>query len=316
MEIRGFSRSILGQRRDAVVWRTAIGLALALATCVGNPASSKPALRPGARYVAMGSSFASGPGVTTSADTPPNRCSRSIDNYAHQLARKRSLTLVDVSCGGATTANVLQPWDELPAQVDALTPDTALVTITIGGNDVGFIGGLMMGSCSGSAKVNGGAVASMCQAIAARFSGGTKPALPPQFSGPTEESWRNLETAFNRIAAEVRQRSPRARLVFVEYPVVVPARKGCATAPISVDAAARASDTAVRLARLTAAAARRAGADLIRTSALSRRHDACSTDPWVTGFIPPPGATGFAAYHPNLAGMTAIARALDHQLGR
>ncbi|GGC13951.1 hypothetical protein GCM10011494_35940 [Novosphingobium endophyticum] len=34
--------------------------------------------------------------------------------------------------GGATTAHILGPWNELPAQIDALTDDTALVTVTIG----------------------------------------------------------------------------------------------------------------------------------------------------------------------------------------
>ena len=178
----------------------------------------------------MGSSFAAGPGVTASADTPPNRCTRSIDNYAHQLARRRNLDLVDVSCGGATTANVLQPWGELPAQIDALTPDTALVTITIGGNDVGFIGGLIMASCSDLAdRPTGTAAPTMCQAMAARRAAGPQSALPPQISGPTEESWRSVEAGLDRIAVEVRQRSPGARLVFVDYPLVVPAGKSCPT---------------------------------------------------------------------------------------
>ena len=45
-------------------------------------------------------------------------------------------------------AHVLAPWNELPAQIDAVTPDTRLVTITIGGNDLNYIGNLfMVGRC-------------------------------------------------------------------------------------------------------------------------------------------------------------------------
>lgn len=262
----------------------------------------------------MGSSFAAGPGVTTSADAPPNRCTRSIDNYAHQLARKRKLSLVDVSCGGATTANVLQPWEELPAQIDALTPDTALVTVTIGGNDVAFIGRLIMDSCSGSPA--GAATPTMCQAMAAHRTAGAEPASLPRLSAPTEERWRSVEAGLDRIALEVRRRSPKARLVFVDYLSVVPAGRPCGELPLSAEAAAAARATAARLAQLTAAAAGRAKADLIRASALSRGHDACSSDPWVSGFSPPAGVTGFVPYHPNLRGMSAIAHALEEQLGR
>ena len=73
----------------------------------------------GARYVAMGSSYASGPGVTHAADARDPRCSRSNDNYAHQVARTLQLDLVDVSCGGATTKHVLEGWNELPPQIAA-----------------------------------------------------------------------------------------------------------------------------------------------------------------------------------------------------
>jgi hypothetical protein len=85
-----------------------IALSLSMSGCA--PLGQRPAaeqLSPQARYVAMGSSFAAGPGVTAPADTPANRCARSADNYAHQLARKLNLQLVDVSCSGAKTDNLL-----------------------------------------------------------------------------------------------------------------------------------------------------------------------------------------------------------------
>ena len=74
---------------------------LAIAGCAaasGHPRGTPPApaaLAAGAHYVAMGSSFAAGPGVTVPADQPPNRCTRSADNYARQSARRRGLTPTD-----------------------------------------------------------------------------------------------------------------------------------------------------------------------------------------------------------------------------
>jgi lysophospholipase L1-like esterase len=186
---------------------------------------------PGARYVAMGSSFASGSGIAPYDPAAPARCQRSTDNYARQLARKYALNLVDVTCGGATTAHILGPWSELAPQADALTPDTALVTITIGGNDVGYIGGLIAGSCGGGPAA-GATAQPLCQMVAAgRRSGAAMPA-------PTEDGWRRVETAMTNILQEIHRRAPRARVVMVDYTTVLPEGALCAQTPLTAEVAA------------------------------------------------------------------------------
>lgn len=279
--------------------RRALLLGLALSAGILAAQAHAAPLQPGSKYVAMGSSFAAGPGVAQSADAPPNRCRRSTENYARQLARKRGLTLVDVSCSGATTANLLGPWGELPPQLDAVDADTRLVTVTIGGNDLGYIGGLMSASCvTRMAEGKGGGPgreAPRCPAVAA----------------PTEQTFQELEARMGRIAAEVRRRAPQARLVFVQYPAVLPATGTCAAVPVT-DAQADASRRiAARLAEITARAAKAAGADLLAADQLSVGHDACAKDPWMNGYEPVDGLF----YHPNQAGMTAVAKALDALLG-
>ena len=270
--------------------------AAAVAAAAFGSAQAAP-LPAGAKYVAMGSSFASGPGVTTSADTPPTRCQRSADNYAHQLARRRGLTLVDVSCGGATTKNLLGPWNELPPQLDAVDADTRLVTVTIGGNDLGYIHGLMAASC---------------RAVAAQAGTPAKCVPPPQ--PPTEEAYTQVEAQLREIAAEVRRRAPGARLVFVDYPVVLPAKGSCAAAPLT-DAEADASrEIARRLSEATERAAKASGADFLAASKLSQAHDACAKDAWMNGYPRPGAPVAGLFYHPNLAGMTAVADALDKLL--
>jgi len=216
-------------------------VALVLAALAAAPATAR-GLPEGSRYVALGSSYAAGPGVGDKVPDTPARCSRSSLSYSRVLARQLKLDLVDASCGGATTANVLAPWKELPAQIDSLTPDTRLVTITVGGNDVRFVGNLAAGACA-IAKA-AGQPAYWC------------PTLTP----PTEAEWRQVEVAMGEIAREVRHRSPRARLIFVDYATIVPAEGTCLALGVSETSADLARAAATRLAALTARVAKASGA--------------------------------------------------------
>lgn len=276
-------------------------LLLAVLLAAGLAAAAQAAALPaGAKYVSMGSSFASGPGVTTSADSPPTGCQRSADNYAHQLARRHGLALTDVSCGGAQTTNLLGPWGAKPPQLDAVDADTRLVTVTIGGNDLGYMAGLMTASCRNVATEAGAAnPAGRC---------------PPVPAAPTAQAYHDVEARMGQIAAEVHRRAPAARLVFVQYFTVLPAHGTCAATPLTDAQADTAREIARRLSALTARAAKAGGADLLQIDKLSADHDACARAPWVNGF-PRPGAPIHGVfYHPNLAGMTAVADGLDKLL--
>lgn len=109
-----------------------VGLAAVL---VATPGWGKPAALPdGARYVAMGSSFAAGPGVGPNTPDSPQRCGRGTLNYPNLLAERLKLKLVDATCSGAKTVHVW-PMERSAPQIDSVDGDTRLVTITIGGND-------------------------------------------------------------------------------------------------------------------------------------------------------------------------------------
>ncbi len=234
-----------------------------------------------------------GPAITTPADPPPTRCARSQDNYAHQLARRLALDLVDVSCSGATTANLLEPWRELPAQVAAVTSDTRLVTMTIGGNDLTFVGNLDAASCRATQKV-------ACTAVQA----------------PGEAGYAAVERALHAVVAAVRARAPRARIVFVEYPAVLPPAGVCARTPMTGDEADGLRATAARLVAITERVAQAERVDVVRFSVRSAGHDACAADPWISGYIDASGQKVPVPYHPNLAGMTAVADDLVALLGK
>lgn len=271
-----------------------LAMAFALATA-GSPAIARdralPALAAGDRYVAMGSSYAAGPGVGTAAEGPA-RCGRGQLSYPHLVAAALSLTLVDATCSGSTTEHVLGPWGELPPQIDAVDAETRLVTITSGGNDIGFVRNLFAAAC-------------------ATMPADGRPAQCPTAQRPTAADWTALEARMHRIAAEVRRRAPRARLVFVDYATILPARGGCAAlqgAPADLDASRK---DALRLAALTARAARQEGALLLTASRLTAGHGPCDADPWSFGSTAPQGSV---PVHPGPKAHAAIAETLVARL--
>src|SRR3569833_2781256 len=124
----------------------ALGVAATVAAAIGITAPSASAA--GERYVALGDSMASGPLIPNI--TGNVGCGRSTHNYAHELAAQLGVAeLHDVTCSGAETKHMTQsqslsvagvPTGTAPPQFDALTADTTLVTLTIGGNDAGLVG--------------------------------------------------------------------------------------------------------------------------------------------------------------------------------
>lgn len=274
---------------------------LTLCACAGAP---KPAtLGPGANYVAMGSSFAAGPGIPSYYEDPPTPCARSTNNYAHQIASRRNLALTDVSCSGATTAHLTGPrsverGDAIPPQLDALTPDTRLVTITIGGNDLAYIGRLTTGSCFGLAAETGGSTEA-CRPV------------PPL---PTEQMYTDLAARMDAIAKQVRLRAPKALLVFVDYLAVLPETGQCVATPLPPGQADADREIARRLADITRATAGANNASVITASEFSKGHSACSSTPWMNGYPRPDAPIAGTLYHPNAAGMTAVADALEKLL--
>ncbi len=271
-------------------------LSLAAMLVAGTAMAQAPA--PGGRYVAMGSSYAAGPGVGT-PDPSGTSCQRSFDNYAHLVAARRHLTLVDVSCSSAVTDNILAHGQHgLPAQIEAVTPDTQLVSILIGGNDIDYVGDLLALSCSDTGGAN-------CHVA--------DPA-------DVQRKMAALPASLDHVVAEIRRRAPHARIVLVGYLPAIPATGPvtCAAVPLKPEDAARMRGVAVRLAQIIGGAAERDGTGIVRSTMIGTGHDACSAAPYVAGYHPArnPGWSLPVAYHPTQAGMNAVAAALDEAIGR
>jgi lysophospholipase L1-like esterase len=239
------------------------------------------------RYVALGSSMAAGPGIKPSAPGAPFGSGRSARNYAHLVAEQLSLDLVDVTFSGATTANILNERQRgAPPQIEALDGSEEFVTITIGGNDVGYVPLLM-----------GAALPTLLRKL---------PSIRELLDRDArEKALDGVGDALRAVGTAVRRRSPGARVMFVDYLTLLPA-PGVAAAPLSSEDADLGRFVAERLEEATATAAQAAGCELVRAGQASREHHPWSADPWTVGAgWPLPWRP--APFHPNAAGMRAAA---------
>ena len=254
------------------------------------------------RYVALGSSMAAGPGIPPRAKDAPLRAGRSAANYAHLVAARLGLDLVDVTYLGATTSHVLTDRQHnVPPQVDALDGSEALVTVTIGGNDVGYVP-MLMAAClprpARSLPVLGGALADLLDPTArdrALVQGGE---------------------SLKEVGRAIRQRAPLACVLFVDYLTLLPPA-GESAPPLSGEDAALGRRIADTLERLTGEAAAETGCGWVRAAEASRTHHAWSPDPWTTrfsllGLLRPDRPKPL---HPNAAGMRAVADLVAAQAG-
>lgn len=271
--------------------KTAVRLFLALAGMAGSAAAA------GERYVSMGSSYAAGPGVGI-LDAASAGCGRSQSNYARTVARRHQLDLADVACSGATTENILLKGQHgFPAQIEAVTPDTRLVSILIGGNDIAYVGNLFGLSCRADGKT-------ACDVKDEAQVGQLLAALPDKL---------------DRVIDAVRRRAPDARIVMVGYLPAVPENgKACAALPLAPADAKRMHDTTVRLTQVFDTTAARKHIDIIHAASLGSGHDACTAQPYITGYHPArmPGWKDPVGYHPTQAGMDAVAAAFDKLLSK
>jgi lysophospholipase L1-like esterase len=243
-----------------------------------NAVTAGGILSPGSRYVALGGSFASGPGIPTQGSA----CGRSDHNYPHLVASRLNLRLVDVTCSGATTANVLdEPQGTHPPQIDAVTADTALVSITVGGNNIRYSSTTR--ACAW--KLN--CLAGLDQ---------------PTINAAVTDLPRHLE----QLIGAVRERAPNAIVVLVTYPQVIPPEGAqCAKLAMSPTDAAFIRDLGQRLEDALFVVAKADNVVLADPYLVTPGHGPCAPagQSWVAGVRARHGSP----YHPTAAGHEEMA---------
>ncbi|MDG4757355.1 SGNH/GDSL hydrolase family protein [Micromonospora sp. WMMD710] len=275
--------------------------ALAMATVgvlltVATPAS---AAVPTGRYVALGDSYTAGPLIPTQVDL---NCLRSNRNYPSVVAASAgSSSFADVSCSGATTDDILyggsgQLGITVPPQLNAVTSTTALVTVQIGGNDIGFSS--IISDCA-QASLNS-PLGSPCKD---RYTAGGVDQLQARIAATVPKVTTVLQS--------VRQAAPGARVVVLGYPAIVPdTGYGCwPVVPIAYQDVPYLRGVEKSLNAMLASTAAANGATYADVYTPSIGRDACKSSGtrWVEGLVPQNSA---APFHPNARGEQGMATAL------
>jgi hypothetical protein len=287
--------------------RLATGLTALAVTCASagaGHAATVPAAADAralnAKYVALGDSFTSSP-MTGMPVGEPVGCSRTQNNYPRQVAAALRVTdFVDVSCGSATTRDLFAAQNVLggsnPAQLDAVDAATTLVTLGIGGNDLGLMGWFQR--CADLAAPN----------CIDQWAPGEPDVLVQRIS--------KIAVSVDRALATIHQRAPHAKVLVVGYPVVAPdGGIGCLPQlPLDASDVAYLRDLQQRLNEMLAWAAAINGASYVDTYTPSIGHDPCQIDgvKWIEGMIPDNPA---AALHPNIMGQVSMADEVLAELG-
>ena len=251
------------------------------------------------QYVALGDSYTAAPGVPT--QDPNDGCQRSSSNYPNLVATHfTGSALIDVSCSGADTTalvGVQTTADGVvhPAQFDPLSKRTSLVTIGIGGNDEG-IASLLFAGCLGVAQSD--PTGSPCA-----DSQRTK----------VETALRSLRSTLTAAFKGIVNRAPKATVVAVGYPQIIPASGTCDALPIAEGDVAFAREINQGLDDDVKAAAAAAGIEFADVWSATEGHDICSDDPWINGAQNAPGKA--IPFHPFAAEQKAAAQAVIDVLG-
>ncbi|MEV4346283.1 SGNH/GDSL hydrolase family protein [Actinoplanes sp. NPDC049596] len=251
MKVRGIIASVLAS--TALLAATS---GAALADCRGDTPS----------YVALGDSVSSGVGSSGPFSDPV--CLRSPNGFPQQLADiSHASSFTFAACSGATTAAVTAN------QLSPLTTSTSLVTITIGGNDLGFTTGI--GTCAQGTDAD-----CLNTVVAAE-----------QFAATT------LPSRLDAVYAAIKQRAPRARLLVAGYAHFFELTGDCAGQPFDLVKRTALNDAVDALDRTIATRAAKNGARFVDVRHAFDGHGLCGTTPWMNGLT---AATG--PFHPNDAG--------------
>jgi lysophospholipase L1-like esterase len=265
-----------------------------------NTASGPRQVEKGDQYVAIGDSYTSAPRIGPPTDR--TGCLQTTINYPHEVAKRLGLKLTDVSCGGATTENVTQPQRlgaiSQPPQIDAVSADTDLVTISLGANDFGAFGGVVF----------------VCTLFRSKNPTGAPCTTANKTAGKNDVEHRvaRMEERLIAVIQLVKKRAPEARVVVVGYPQFFPTTGPCDQLPLSDGDFPFARHVNQLLVQAQQNAATKSEVDFVDVFSATEGHDMCADDPWVAGLRP--GRPDAMPYHPFPDEQRAVADLLVEHL--
>jgi lysophospholipase L1-like esterase len=244
-----------------------------LLAILGLLVSPLPAYAAPRTLVAIGDSYGSGVGSFLYYDDGSD-CYRSPFAYPSQLAAATGLSLTLAACSGATT------FDVLDEQLDLIPKGTDFLTISVGGNDVGFRS--VIRECA-------------------------LPGWLGRCSATIESGLATLHTALpdrlRAVYAKVREKAPVATVVVTGYPLLF---NGTDCNPLTFftpEEMEQINDGTEELNDVIKAAAKEAEFRFVDAVPAFKGHAWCDRQPWINGLVVPV----VNSYHPNIAGHTAYA---------
>jgi lysophospholipase L1-like esterase len=236
---------------------------------VALAASAVAAAASAGNYAALGDSYSSG--VGTNSYTLDSACKRSVYAYPYLWAQRHAgTTLSFVACSGAKTS------DLLASQIQAVTSTTSLVTLTIGGNDIGFANLIYQCTLSDCSAALDATRASLEAALGAA-----------------------LDNVYTRVKSSA---APGATIVVLGYPRVFSGASCFGSLGISSTEQSKANALADSLDTVIAAHAVKDGVTYRSAIAAFTGHAVCSSSAWLNGLNL--FNTG-ESYHPSRAGHSA-----------
>ncbi|MFD9595973.1 SGNH/GDSL hydrolase family protein [Kitasatospora sp. NPDC059973] len=301
-------RTTRTSRKPALLAAAALGAALALTSTSAQAATPAPR-----HYVALGDSYAAGAGVPGQS---AGLCLRSDRNYGHLVAAALKATAyTDVTCAAAKVKAMTQPqYDAFirvnDPQLDAVTADTDLVTLGIGGNDLGATDlglGELVGVCIAGAAVN--PLGTPCKDV---FHHGYWDWSSWSWQYGNDDLADRIAAARPQIADTLKRihaKAPGARVLLVGYPSVLPAdgSECFLRQPVTAGDVEYMYGVLGQLNAMLKSTAAAGGATYVDTATPTVGHDVCSDDRWIEGALPGSPAVPF---HPNATGEKVMADAV------
>jgi lysophospholipase L1-like esterase len=242
--------------------RRIVGL---VALCVGvlAPAAAASA----SQYVALGDSYSSGVG-TRVFYSESGSCKRSPEAYGPKIAAAKGYTLSFQACSGAKTTEVNEK------QLGTLSGSTALVTITIGGNDAGFSNVII--NCALYYFTCGSAIGEANEFIAKKLPG-------------------LLDTTYG----DIRAKATTAHVVVLGYPHLFTSEgKTCNVNFLTSSNEKKLNETGDKLDAAIKARAEAHGFTFVDPRNAFLPHEVCASEEWLNGQSNPLEES----YHPNTKG--------------
>jgi lysophospholipase L1-like esterase len=256
-------------------------------------------------YVALGDSYSAGEGIQADL-TPGDRCHRTSLAYFHAVAGTFRFHGGSAfwACSGATTDDVLSGGHGQPPQISRVTAGTSLVTLSIGGNDVGF------------SHVLAGCIIRLPWSKDCREQG-------PEI----DAKMQSLRVALRDVLSKIIATAPFARVLVVGYPRIFAERSGAGFGNLGVGDQQWLNVRAKELDDLIREVAQAADQNIVSAHGAGSveyvdalyafaGHEIGAEDPFVNGLDIDLAALSVEArsFHPNAGGYWRLAQLVSRQI--